>query len=109
MRVKHIILIAAMLATLPGCNRAEQTVPQVEQNLTVEGPRDGVERFAGQQRSRRLGLAVFAVRPVGNDRVEATVMLPATFTGKDLVHTTREALAAGLEYNYEGRQSVQTR
>jgi hypothetical protein len=33
-------------------------------------------------------------------------MLPVSFTGKDLVHTTREALAAGLEYKFEARRSA---
>jgi len=36
-------------------------------------------------------------------KVKTVVSLPTDFTGAELVHTTREALAAGLSYTYEER------
>jgi hypothetical protein len=104
--VKAIILIATTLASLAGCSRDEHAVTKVEQHLTVAGPQDGMDRFVKLQHSRRPSLEVSAFRPVGNGHVEATLTIPATYTGLELVHTTREALAAGLDYQYDGHRSV---
>lgn len=107
--MKAIILIATTLATLAGCSDDEHAVTKVEQHLTVAGPQDGIDRFVKLQHSRRPSLAVSAFRPVGNGYVEATLTIPATYTGQELVHTTREALVAGLEYQYDGHRSVHPR
>ncbi|MBB3862412.1 hypothetical protein GGQ88_003712 [Novosphingobium hassiacum] len=104
MSVRSSILVAMALAALAGCSGDEHT--KAEQHLMVAGPEDGVNRFAELQRSRRPTLVVSSVRPVGKGRVEAIVSLPAAFSSRELVQTTREALAAGLEYKFESRQSV---
>jgi hypothetical protein len=106
MRLRNLVLTAILASTaLVGCARNDHTVTTAEKKLTVSGARDGVERFAKLQQSRTPALAVSAIAPLGAGRAEAEVMLPVSFTGKDLVHTTREALAAGLDYKFEARRS----
>jgi hypothetical protein len=108
MRMKSTILFAMTFAALAGCNRDEHTVTKVEQRLMVAGPQGGVDSFARLQRSLRPTLAVSLLRPVGNGRAEASVTLPADFSGQELVKTTREALDADLSYKFEARRSIST-
>jgi len=109
MSLKPLMLTAlAVAAVLAGCSQNERTISKAQSHLTVIGPQDGVERFTKLQGSLRPALAVSAIKPLGSGRAEAVVTLPVGFSGQDLVHTTREALAAGLMYEFEGRQSVRT-
>lgn len=109
MRLWFLVLIA-LLPSMPlaGCNRDEHTTAEVERHLTVTGPQAGVTSFAKLQGSRRPALQLSAIQPLGNGRARATVTLPANYTGEDLVHTTAEALAAGLDYKFESRRSIRT-
>jgi hypothetical protein len=109
MSLKSSMLTAlAASAALAGCSQNERTISKVQSHLTVIGSRDGVEGFAKLQGALRPALAVSAIKPHGSGRAEAVVTLPLGFSGRDLVHTTREALAAGLNYKFEEHQSVET-
>ena len=92
--------VAIAGAMLSGCAGAAKPTKIVEKELRVFGPEEGVRRFTGLQNSRRPALAVseLTFRP-GRDAT-ATVRIPANYTGDELVQTTREALAAGLDYQY---------
>lgn len=109
MRLRSLMLIALFPSMpLAGCNRDEHSTAEVEKHLTVTGPQSGVKRFAKLQGSLRPALRMSAIQSLGNGRARATVMLPANSKGEDLVHTTREALAAGLNYRFVSRKSVRT-
>jgi len=86
-----------------------ETSNGVAKHLTVAGPQEGVKRFTKLQGSRRPALEVSAIKPLGGGRAEAKLTLPASYNGGDLVNTTREALAAGLEYEFEESRSVRAR
>jgi len=105
MRHQLVLFVLAASTALTGCGRVETEATLVDGRLTVAGSHDGVERFAKLQGSRRPALAMSATTPLGNGRAEATVTLPASYDAQDLVHTTREALAAGLDYRFEARRS----
>jgi hypothetical protein len=107
MRLRNLVLTTVLASTaLAGCGRNDHMVSTAKQKLTVWGAQDGVKRFARLQQSRSPALAVSEIKPLGAGRAEAEIMLPVSFTGKDLVHTTGEALAAGLEYKFEYRHSA---
>lgn len=82
------------------------TVSHNERHLTVTGAREGVERFVALQGSLRPRLPTSSIENVGDGQATARVMLPVTHSGADLVHTTREALAAGLSYEYEDKRET---
>ena len=110
MRKQPFMLIALLTSTvLTGCNRDEHLTVKVEKHLMVTGPQEGVDRFVKLQGSLRPALPTSRVQRLKNGRAEAKVTLPASYKGEDLVHTTREALAAGLDYRFEERRSVWTR
>jgi len=91
------------LSCLSACHDRAQVV-LVEKQLVVIGPSDGIANFSALQRSRRPALRTTAPVTEPDGRLKAVVTLPATFTGAELIHTTREALAAGLRYRYVERR-----
>lgn len=108
MRVKIPALVLFMCTPLLACSGGNHQDVQVSKTLTVWGPKAGVTRFLALQGGLKPAVTVSAPKPLGNDKAEATVTLPASYKGEDLVHTTREALAAGLWYKYEERRSTST-
>lgn len=105
MRLGNVTLFAlAACGAVSACSNNSDnkvTVNHNERHLTVTGTRDAVERFVALQGSLRPRLPTSSIENVGDGQATARVMLPATHSGADLVHTTREALAAGLSYKYE--------
>lgn len=109
MKSKQLIFTAlAASAMLAGCRGSEQTSREAKSKLTITGPRDGVERFAKLQGALRPAIAISAIKPFGRNQAAAEVVLPASFSGQDIVHTTREVLAVGLSYKFEQHESVRT-
>jgi len=100
MRSRHAVLVLAAAASLAACDREQDTVT-TERHLAVTGPRDSLERFVRLQGSRRPPLAVSGIETLADGRATATVTVPAEFDGEELGHTTREALAAGLSYEFD--------
>lgn len=108
MRLFHIAVLMVPSLFVAGCHRPASSAKTqvVERTLTVWGPADGVRRFAMLQGSRRPALPVSAVTSMGGGKAQAKVDLPADFSGQDLIHTTREALAADLSYRFDDRRST---
>jgi len=102
------LVIIALSTTLASCNRSEHITTNVVRKITVTGSAEGVERFVKLQGSAPLPLSASAITSLGQGRAEATVTIPANFGGNDLVHTTREALAAGLSYRFDEQHSTKT-
>jgi hypothetical protein len=97
----YLAALTLSLATAPTASAAEQeTVATTQRDLTVTGPREGLERFIALQSSHNPPLAMSAVTPLDNGRAMVVVRLSAGHGGEELVRTTREALAAGLSYEY---------
>lgn len=96
-------LMFGLLASvvLAGCSRNAVAAADADKHLTVTGSQDGVIRFAKLQGSLRSALAVSPIKRIGGGQAEVVVTLPTDFSTGDLVHTTREALAAGLSYKFE--------
>jgi hypothetical protein len=93
-------------ALIAGCAGSAKPTATVQKELRVIGPEAGVRRFTALQNSRRPALKVSELTfRVGQDAT-AVVRLPANYKGGELVQTTREALAAGL--NYEFREIYRT-
>lgn len=88
------------LAVLTSCTAATPPKATVQQELLVSGPEEAVRRFTQLQNSPRPALAVSAITLRMKGDSTATVALPADYKGTELIHTTREALAAGLSYHY---------
>jgi len=98
MRPRNLFIFAsAASAALVGCSANDDANARVA-TLVVEGPQDSLERFANLQGSRRPALSVSEFTDLGEGRSEGAVALPKDFSDNDLVHTTREAVAAGLSY-----------
>jgi len=95
------------LSCLSACHDRAQVV-SVEKQLVVIGSKDGIANFSALQRSRRPALRTTAAIAEPDGRLKTVVTLPATFTGAELIHTTREALAAGLRYRYVERRFSRT-
>lgn len=110
MRLGNVTLFAlAACGAVSACSDNTDnkvTASHSERHLTVKGPRDGVERFVALQGSLRPRLPTSSIENVGDGQATARVMLPVTHSGADLVHTTREALAAGLSYEYEDKRET---
>ncbi len=98
------IVAATMMCA--ACSTSIGSPQTVQKQLKVWGSEAGMERFVSLQKSRRPALTVSASTMNSDGRASATVALPATYTGKELVHTTREALAAGLWYEYQEVRST---
>lgn len=92
-----LLLVSAASAALVGCSASDDASERVA-TLVVEGPQSSLERFANLQGSRRPALLVSEFTDLGEGRLEAAIALPNNFSDKDLVQTTREAVAAGLSY-----------
>ncbi len=95
------VMLLALSTTLSSCGRSEDATATAIKKITVTGTSAGVERFVKLQGSAPIPLIASAITPLGEGRAKATVTIPANFGGRDIVHTTREALAAGLSYSYE--------
>ncbi|WP_294330624.1 hypothetical protein [uncultured Sphingomonas sp.] len=108
MRLKIPALVLFICTPVMAYSGGNHQDVQVSKKLTVWGPKAGVTRFLALQGALKPALAVSAPKSLGTDKAEATVTLPAGYKGEDVVHTTREALAAGLWYKYEERRSAVT-
>ena len=95
-------VVAAFAATLmSGCTAHEANDQAVHKQLIVTGSEAGVRRFVALQNSRRPTLPVSSITFEVGGPATAVVALPSGYSGRELVNTTREALAAGLSYKYE--------
>ncbi len=99
--------VAVATALLSGCTgSAKPSATFIKKELRVFGPEAGVRRFTTLQNSRRPALTVSELTfRVGHDAT-AVVSIPADYESDELVQTTREALSAGL--NYEFREIYRT-
>lgn len=102
MKFRVLALMASALS-LAACDGSNHATSDVKKHLTVWGPHDGVSRFAKLQGSLRPALPVSGYKSLGGGKSQVTVTLPASYASKDLVHITREALAADLAYSFELR------
>ena len=100
MRVRLLALAISLVTALPACAAERQPGAAAQRDLTVTGPREELERFVALQGSHTPPLATSPVTPLDNGRATAVVTLPAGYGGQQLVQITREALAAGLSYEY---------
>ncbi len=108
MKIGYVTLIAlAACGAVSACTE-ETTVSQIDRKMTVTGSHEGVERFVALQGSLRPRIATSNIEVLPDGRSSATAMIPVAHTGTDLVHTTREALAAGLSYKFEDRRATIT-
>ena len=109
MRIYLAALALSVPTTLAAGASEQATVTTVHRDLTVSGPREGLERFVALQASRSPPLAVSTITSLANGRATAVVRFPAGYSGQELVRTTREALAAGLSYEYADAGSARIR
>jgi len=109
MRIHLAALAISVATTLPACAAEQETVATVPRDLTVTGPREGLERFLALQSSHSPPLATSAVIPLDNGRATVVVTLPAGRGGQELAQTTLEARAAGLSYEYADAGSARIR
>lgn len=102
------LTLLALSITLASCGKSNHATTMAVRKMTVSGTTASVERFVKLQKSAPIPLAASSVTSLDKGRAEATVTIPANFDGRSLVHTTREALAAGLSYRYEEVHFVST-
>lgn len=103
---KTLIALAAFGA-VSACTQ-ETTGSEIDRKITVTGSHAGVQRFVALQKSLRPRIATsnIEIRPDGRFSVTATI--PVTYSGSDIVQTSREALAAGLSYQFEDQRATVT-
>jgi len=97
----QVWLALGIITLSSACAQQPPKSVAVDQRLTVWGSKKAVRNFVALQGSRRPALPTVLLDAKSGSK--AMVLLPADFTGKELIHTTREALAAGLSYSYELR------
>src|SRR5689334_10027216 len=100
MRAYLAALVACALTALTVGASAQEPATRAQRDLTVSGPRAGLERFVALQNSRSPAPAVSAITSLDNGRATAVVSLPADYDSQQLVQTVKEARAAGLSYEY---------
>lgn len=98
MRLKRMIVIGLASTSIAACEQAPATITDVERNFMVTGPREDVERFVQLQEALSPPLKTWPISDLSDGRASATVTIPADYTAEDVVHTTREAIAAGLTW-----------
>lgn len=100
MRVRDLVIAVVFSVATWGCSQPT-TVTKVERKLTVIGNREGVARFVALQGALRPRIETSEIKVLANGQSSATADIPISHSGRDVVHTTREALAAGLSYKFE--------
>ena len=109
MRFGYVTLIAfAAWGSLSSCTHEETSVSRTDRLLTVSGPRVSVERFVASQGSLRPPRSSSSIQTLADGRAKATVSIPIGHAGVDVVHTAKEALAAGLSYTFVDRRTTVT-
>lgn len=103
------LAILACVVSLNACGAGGEQTDSSKRQLMVTGTAAGMERFVARQSSRRPALTVSRPQIGGNGQATAVVDLPSAFTGQDVVHITREALAEGLAYRYVEHSVVSRR
>lgn len=98
MQFKQTILIGLASTSIAACGQEAPPIANVERNFMVSGPRDDVERFVLLQERLSPQIKTWPVSDLSDGRAQATVTIPADYAAKDVVHTTREAMAAGLTW-----------
>lgn len=98
MQVKQLILIGLASSFIAACEQEPAPITSVERNFMVSGPRDDVERFVRLQERLNPPLKTWPIGELSGGRAQAIVTIPADYAAEDVVHTTREAMAAGLTW-----------
>ena len=93
---------------LGGCSQDANERAKVERQLTVTGPKEGLDRFVKLQTTARPVVEVVDVKSLPNGQKVARMRIPVGYDGEDLIHTTREALAADLNYKFEEHRTVES-
>jgi len=110
MQARKLAVAVAFCAATWGCSQpATTTTTTVERKLTVTGSREGVERFVALQGSLRPRIRTSTIKTLADGKASATAIIPISHTGKDVIHTTREALAAGLSYKFKDHRFTSTK
>ena len=108
MRFHQAIMIGLTAASVAACKQEPASNTEVERSLMVRGSHDDVVRFVGLQHSLRPPLETSPITESSDGRASAAVTIPAGHTNDDVLHTTREALAAGLSYEFQDNRSTAT-
>lgn len=98
MQFKRMILIGLASTSIAACGQEPATDTNVARNFMVTGPRQDVERFVRLQQALSPPLKTWPISHLPDGRASATVTIPADYAAEDVVHTTREAIAAGLTW-----------
>ena len=108
MQFKRMILIGLASTSLTACKQEPATITNVERNFMVTGPREDVERFVRLQEALNPPLKTWGISDLSDGRAQATVTIPADHTAEEVVHTTREAIAAGLTWWFPDIRPTET-
>ena len=108
MQFKRIVLIGLASTSIAACEQEPATFTNVERNFLVTGPRENVERFVRLQEALSPPLKTWPISDLSDGRAQATVTIPADHTAEDVVHTTREAIAAGLTWWFRDIRPAET-
>lgn len=103
MRLAALLVLSLAGVALAGCSQAPDEDLRTDRSFAVWGAPDAVARFTFLQKSRRPALKASDPQSIGANKERVIFEMPATYSGQELVRTTREALAAGLSYAFEQR------
>lgn len=109
-RTTSFVMLPALAAlALAGCQKqADPISTSLEKKMIVTGAPEDVARFVALQASRKPVLATTPPVAAEAGDTQSTVSIPAKFSAEDLHHTSREALAAGLDYRIEELKTTST-
>ncbi|WP_206239904.1 hypothetical protein [Novosphingobium terrae] len=97
--MKPFVVLAFSLA-LCSCTTNKADVSGFVKRITVSGSPQKVEHFARHQRFFNGAVLVSNITIRPNGEAEATMSFRGNYAPDDLIHTTQEAVAAGLSYTY---------
>ena len=103
MRALTLTLAAGLVAA--ACSVSETRAPS---RFVITGPSPRVEQYLARQSAWRPELRPSVSAPDSQGRVEATVILPKTFAGDDVLQMANSASDAKLTWSYTEGGSTRT-
>jgi len=99
------LLLTLMAGFAAACSVSETKAPR---RLVITGPSQQVEQYLAQQAALRPTLRASLSAPDSRGQIAATLVLPKTYSGDDVVDLAGRASDARLSWSYSEGGSTRT-